>query len=184
MQHFTFKGCSWRPIPAHPRCADRQNNGIIDLARSWGFDWYAYCLIVLFRLILITLSIIRTFAFKRCSWQPIPAYPYCADWYNYGAIKYRSSRAFNRYAELRMVWAVQNLSCNVKARHGLVMDLLPFHLRPFTLSNSHNIETVRATESLLHSNWSFLNVDYKPHQVLKIILRKNGDIMVHTSFLR
>ena len=82
----------------------------------------------------------------------------------------------------RMIWIVQNLSCNVIARPGLFMDFLQFHLRPFPLSNSRNIETVKATESLVHSNWSFLNVNYKPHQVFKIILRMSEDIIVHMSF--
>ena len=49
-----------------------------------------------FQSIVITLSFIRSFAFKGCSWQPIPAHPQCPDWQSNGIIDVVSSRAFNR----------------------------------------------------------------------------------------
>ena len=39
-QTFAFKGCSWRPTPAHPRCADWYNNGTVESASSRTFEWY------------------------------------------------------------------------------------------------------------------------------------------------
>ena len=36
---FAFKGCSWRPIPAHPWCARWHTNESVEFA-SWGaFNW-------------------------------------------------------------------------------------------------------------------------------------------------
>ena len=35
------KGCSWRPLPAHPHCADWHNDGIVEFARSRAFVWLA-----------------------------------------------------------------------------------------------------------------------------------------------
>ena len=36
-----FKGCSWRPIPAHPWCAGCHWDGIVELTSSRAFYWYA-----------------------------------------------------------------------------------------------------------------------------------------------
>ena len=47
---FAFKGCSWRPIPAHPRCANCHQNMIVELARSRAFKWYAEPYISVFAL--------------------------------------------------------------------------------------------------------------------------------------
>ena len=47
---FAFKGCSWRPIPAHPRCANCPHNTIVELARSRAFKWYAEPYISVFAL--------------------------------------------------------------------------------------------------------------------------------------
>ena len=35
---FKFKGCSWRPFPAHPRCADWHYNEIDEFASSRAFN--------------------------------------------------------------------------------------------------------------------------------------------------
>ena len=55
----------------------------------WFFQW-----------IWITLSHIRSYAFKGCTWRPIPAHPRCADWHKGGIVGFVSSRAFYWYAEL------------------------------------------------------------------------------------
>ena len=41
IKYFTFKGCSWRPIPAHPWRAGWYTDGIAELVSSRAFDWYA-----------------------------------------------------------------------------------------------------------------------------------------------
>ena len=41
IKYFTFKGCSWRPIPAHPWRAGWYTEGIAELVSSRAFDWYA-----------------------------------------------------------------------------------------------------------------------------------------------
>ena len=50
----------------------------------------------LFRLIWIFFSffsLIQSFGFKGCSWQPLPAHPRCADWHNDRIFEFASSRA-------------------------------------------------------------------------------------------
>ena len=101
---FTSKGCSWQPIPAHPwYTADCKAIGLAVFTTLRAFNQYAWPCISIFRLIWITLYIIRSLAFKGCSWQLIPAYPRSADWYNDGAIKSTSSSVFDWYAELYII---------------------------------------------------------------------------------
>ena len=41
IQSFDFKGCCWRPVPAHPRYTDWHNNRIVEFTSSRAFVWYA-----------------------------------------------------------------------------------------------------------------------------------------------
>ena len=42
---------------------------------------------------LVLLSLIQSFAFKGCSWRPLPAYPRCAEWHTNGIVEFGMSRA-------------------------------------------------------------------------------------------
>ena len=46
IQNFTFEGCSWWPIPAHPWYAGWHKNGIFEFASWRALNWYAERLIV------------------------------------------------------------------------------------------------------------------------------------------
>ena len=48
IQSFTFKGCSWRPLPAYPRCAEWHTNGIVEFGMSRASVWSALLYIMLF----------------------------------------------------------------------------------------------------------------------------------------
>ena len=95
-----------------PSCADWYNNGMIKLKSFWLICLSPYLIL---HLILITLSLIQYFAFKGCSWRPIPAHPWCACWHKYGNAECASSRAFNWYAEL----------CNMSFDQDFVTYLKP-----------------------------------------------------------
>ena len=41
IRSYAFKGCTWRPVPAHPRPADWHKDGIVDCVRLRAYDWYA-----------------------------------------------------------------------------------------------------------------------------------------------
>ena len=109
---FTSKGCSWRLIPAHPRCpADCQYIGIVEFATLRPFNQYTEPCISFFCLILFTLCVIKSFAFIGCSWRLIPAYPRFADRHNDRAVEFTSSRAFYRYAELCILYNMGSSKC-------------------------------------------------------------------------
>ena len=91
---FAFKGCSWRPTPAHPRYADWHDYGIVDYVGSRPIDWYTWRCIILSNRIFIHPFFIRSFDFKGCSWQAIPAYPRYADWHSNATAAFATSRAF------------------------------------------------------------------------------------------
>ena len=69
IQPYAFKWCSWRSFPAHQRHTDWHENEMIKFVISRAFDRYHFL-----QSTLITLSFIRSSAFKRCSWRPIPAH--------------------------------------------------------------------------------------------------------------
>ena len=102
MKSLTFKGCSWRPIPAHPRCAQWHKNGIAGFVSSRAFDWYALLQISFIQWIWNTLFLVRSYTLKGCSWRPIPAHPRFAEWHNNGMIDFVISRDFDWYAKLQI----------------------------------------------------------------------------------
>ena len=53
IQSFGFKGCSWKPLPAHFRFTDWHNNGIFEFASSRASVWSAVLCIMLFGLNLL-----------------------------------------------------------------------------------------------------------------------------------
>ena len=48
IQYFNLKGCSWRPIPAHPWWAGWHKDGIGEFSSSRAFNWYVELYIRLF----------------------------------------------------------------------------------------------------------------------------------------
>ncbi len=103
VRSITFKGSGWRPIPAHPRCADCHNDRTFKCASSRAFDRYAVAFYYFIWLLILPTSFVRSIAFKGSSWRPIPAHPRCADCHNDGTVKCASSRAFDRYARCRIL---------------------------------------------------------------------------------
>ena len=94
---FAFKGCSWRAIPALPRCAYQEPDKLVELVSSRAFKWYAEPYVLI--LVLDPLISIECPAFKGCSWRAIPAHPRCTYWLSDNFVELASSRAFKWYAE-------------------------------------------------------------------------------------
>ena len=109
IQFYAFRECSWRKISAHSRQATWHSNEMIWLEISRALDRYAEPCMRFFQVILITVSFNRSFAFKGCSWWPIPAHPWCVDWHYNGMFEFTSSRAFVWYAELHITLSDQVL---------------------------------------------------------------------------
>ena len=84
VQSFSFKECSWRLIPAYPPCPNCLNKGIFEIARSKNV------MLKLAFYISMQLSLLRSFAFKWCSWRPIPAHSRCADCHYNGIVEFES----------------------------------------------------------------------------------------------
>ena len=97
---FAFKRCCWRPLPAHPRCADLQRDSWICKIKSFWLIYIDLHFIFIFNFkFLIILSLNQYFTFEGCSWRPIPAHPWYAGWLKNGIVEFASSRAFDWYAE-------------------------------------------------------------------------------------
>ena len=107
-----FKGCSWRPIQAHPQHAHRHPDKLVELASSRAFNWYAEPYEPIF--VLDPLILIECLVFKGCSWRPIPAHPRCAYWLIDTLVELASSRAFKLYAEPRKLVFALNKSILIK----------------------------------------------------------------------
>ena len=141
MKCSAFKWCSWQPIPAYPQCADYQDMGIVEFATWRAFNRYGRLYIsffVGFWLLCPSSDLLSSSDAVDNQFQhTLDAH----NVHNDGTVKFLSSRAFDWYAKLCIIWVNQNLSCIVEAHHGPIEGFLSLHWRQFYLSNGHNFLT-------------------------------------------
>ena len=104
IRSFIFKGCSWWPIPAHPRSTNWHYHGILEFASSRAVNCFAKPHISICQSNFTTLSFMRSFPFKGCSWRLIPAH---LDRHKNGIAEFVGSKAFVWYAAVHITFSDQ-----------------------------------------------------------------------------
>ena len=148
---FAFKGCSWRAIPALPRCVYQEPDKLVELVSSRAFKWYAEPYVLI--LVLDPLISIECPGFKGCSWRAIPAHPQCANWLYHKLVELASSRTFK--------WCTE--PCTATYAPDQSVQFVPFwwqktchtHVKDMSCSSVHDFRISWATtHRLVRFCWS------------------------------